>query len=91
MNADTELEDNATQQAEALSVVVDVLMTALYEQAETKQLCPKCLFQNLASTLLLNVGLKFLHDGQAEAWLSGVGDILDSLRLAHSAAPGNVH
>ena len=68
----------------AVQNVLGVLLPAAFAQAEAQEVCPACLLQNLATTMLLNVGLKFLHEGQEKAWLEGVQDVIQGIHLAHT-------
>ena len=86
----TGLAHASEQHAKALDAIIDGLIPAVREQARSNDVCPLCLFQNLASTLLLNVGLHFLHEGQQENWLAGIDDIVAAIRAAYTA-PGDLH
>ncbi len=77
-------------ETKAVNAIIELLIPAIREQANGNDVCPLCLFQNLASTLLLNVGLHFLHEAQQENWLAGIDDIVAAIRAAY-AAPGELH
>lgn len=86
----TEIDRGTEQEAKAVSAIVALLVPAVLEQARNYEVCPDCLFQNLATTLLLNVGLKFLHEGLENCWLAGVDEVVEVLRATY-AAPGELH
>ena len=80
-----EREQDAIQEAVAIGNLIDVLLPALAEQAEEKQLCPDRLFQGLAATLLLNAGLQSANEGAVDSWRSVVEGIVAGICLAHGA------
>lgn len=86
----TEIDRGTEQEAKAVSAIVALLVPAVGEQARSNDVCPLCLFQNLTTTLLLNVGLNFLHEGLENSWLAGVDEVVALLRATYTA-PGDLH